>query len=162
MIMINELKTLMLGDLIYNHRKWVCPVIGLNKDSITVIAQHYGESTYRREDNSAIPLTEEIILELGWEKLKESDEDFKRGIGKSNQYKHPWYTKTLMIVQNSLTDMYKCVDGEIVLRYVHDLQHVLHHTVEDEIRYDWENKKFYLYSPEYHYSYDKKNGVKRD
>ena len=56
----------MIGDLIYNHRKWICPVTAIDKDHVIVIAQHYGESSYRWEDVNPIPLTPEILEKIGF------------------------------------------------------------------------------------------------
>lgn len=149
--MIDPKTILMQGDLVYNHRNWICPVVGMAKDMITVVAQHYGESTYRKDEIHPIPLTEEIILKLGWEEIKKGHSCYKNALGLGKQFKHPWYTDPLCIRQNSLTDLYYTLNGEFVLRYLHDLQHVLHHTTEDEIRYDYEHNDLYLFDPKYEY-----------
>ena len=139
--MIDPKSILMQGDLVYNHRNWICPVVGIDKDTITVIAQHYGESTYKKDEIYPIPLTEEIILKLGWEEIDRDHPDYKSRIGLGKQFKHPWYTSCLCIRHNNLTDKYWVLNGNMVLRYLHDLQHILHHTTEDEIRYDYEINK---------------------
>jgi len=61
-----EAKELMVGDLIYNHRNWVCQVTDINKEHVTVIAQQYGETPYRWEDIYPIPLTTEILEKNGF------------------------------------------------------------------------------------------------
>lgn len=124
---------MMLGDLIYNHRHWICPVTGINEECVQVIAKHYGELTYRWEDTYPIPLTEEIILQLGWKEIMPDDPKYKNGIGVGKQYKHPAYTDVLNIVQNSLTKMYWTLAGEVYVENLNDLQHVLHQTVKDRI-----------------------------
>ena len=150
-------KDLMQGDLIYNHRNWICPVIGIGiKEDITVIAQHYGESTYKVEDLFPIPISEDIILKLGWKEIKESDPNYKIRIGLGKQYKHPSYTKSLNIIQTSLSGLYYILNGEVIVRYLHDLQHILHHTVLDEIRYDYEKDDLYIYDPEFNRKIDLK------
>ena len=56
-----DVTTLQLGNLVYNHRHWICPVIGLKDGEVTVIAKHYGESTYRSDIIYPIPITREIL-----------------------------------------------------------------------------------------------------
>lgn len=155
----NPIDIIMMGDLVYNHRDWVCPVVGMDEETVTVIAQHYGEAPYLREEIRPVPLTEDIILSLGWEEIGEGHPDYKNKIGIGKQFKHPWYTGSLIIRQNSLVGTYWTLHGEFLLRYVHDLQHVLHHTVEDEIRYDYEKNEWYLYDAKYEYRYKKEEGV---
>lgn len=144
-LVLNPLNTLMLHDLVYNHRNWVCPVVGIDKKYITVIAKHYGETSYERENISPIPLTEEIITQLGWQQVVEGDEgfDFTRKSISTKQYKNPDYTKTLNITHRDESGIWLILEGEFQMRYVHDLQHVLRHTVTDDIGYDTE-KGFYL------------------
>jgi len=139
---------LMQGDLIYNHRNWICPVVGIDEETITVIAQHYGKSPYKKEDLYPIPITEDIIINLGWKEISESDPSYENRLGLGKQYKHPSYIKSLNIIQNSLTGLYYIVNGEII-RYLHDLQHILYHTILDDIRYDYEKDELYLYDPKY-------------
>lgn len=126
-------ENLMLGDLVYNHRQWICPVTEISKNHVEVIAKHYGNSSYKLEDVYPIPLTEEIILQLGWEEITPDNPKYKRGIGIGKQYKHPSYTDILNIVQNSLTEMYWTINGKIYIKNLNDLQHILHQTVKDNI-----------------------------
>ena len=160
-LVLNPLNTLMLRDLVYNHRKWVCPVTGIDKKHISVIAQHYGETSYERETISPIPLTEEIIKQLGWQQVVEGDEGFdsERKSTLSKQYKNPDYTKTLNITHRDESGIWYILGGEFHMRYVHDLQHVLRHTVTDDIGYNNE-KGFYLIDGyiERLYENDEENG----
>lgn len=144
-LVLNPLNTLMLRDLVYNHRNWVCPVVGIDKKYITVIAQHYGESPYTRDLVNPIPLSEEIITQLGWKVVKEGDKgfDMKNKSVFKTQYKNPNYTTTLNIIHGENTGLWYILGGEFYMRYVHDLQHVLRHIVTDDIGYDKE-KGFYL------------------
>lgn len=153
--MINS-KDLMQGDLIYNHRNWICPVVRIDEETITVVAQHYGKSSYRNENLFPIPISENIILKLGWKEIKESDPDYKIRIGLGKQYKHSSYTKSLNIIQNSLSGLYFILNGEVIVRYLQDLQHILHHTVLDEIRYDYEKDDLYIYDPKFNRKVDLK------
>lgn len=127
-------KRLEVGDLIYNHRKWICVVLEITKEYVTVFARHYGELTYKWEDVEPIRLTEDIIKKLGWEEIDRESEDYVRGITSGKQFKHPDYTKTLNIRENALTNMYWTINGEVYITYLHDLQHVLRMTVADEIK----------------------------
>ena len=52
---------LMIGDYVYNHRNWECPVVEIHKDSAVVIAKHYGEEEFLLSDLRPIPLTPEIL-----------------------------------------------------------------------------------------------------
>ena len=128
--------TLILGDLVHNHRNWVCPVVGLDSKYITVIARHYGESSYERETVSLIELTDEIIEQLGWKEIKEGDPNYRTGISLEKEFKHPDYTKELNITKNSISGLYHILDGNITLRYVSDLNHVIFHKFNDKIEYD--------------------------
>ena len=135
--MIDPLNTLMYGDLVYNHRNWICPVVGFDKDkTITVIAQHYGEATYDRSLIHPIPLTEDIILTLGWKVVSNQGDEIT--------YKHPWYTNVLNITRVELLGMWVIIGGNIAIRYLHDLQHILRHATEDDIIYDYENNELFI------------------
>lgn len=160
--MIDFRKTLMRGDLVYNHRNWICPVVGMNDETITVIAQHYGKFTYRTDEIHPIPLTEEIILKLGWEEINENHKDYVNKIGTGKQFKHPWYVKMLNIRQNSLSGLYYVLNNDVVLRYLHDLQHILLHTVEDEIQYNYENDELTLVSGRFGDPYRKEGNNEQD
>ena len=137
--------TLIIGDLVCNHRNWVCPVAALDSKYITVIARHYGECPYLREDVSLIELTDEIIEQLGWEVIKECDPGFRRSISLEKEFKHPDYTKELNITKNSISGLYHILNGNITLRYVSDLNHVIFHKFNERIEWD-EEQKFHIVS----------------
>lgn len=141
-MMIEGKQMLMKGDLVYNHRKWVCPVLGFDEDSVTVYAGHYGKSTYMLDDISSIPISEDIIKQLGYEEI-ETD------VWHRKTFKHPWYTSTLNIQIGGVTGLFWIVDGDFPIRYVQDLQHVLRHTVAADIAYDAEKGEYYLFDVEY-------------
>lgn len=64
---------LMIGDWVYNHRNWECPILSIRRDYDSeqyyamVIARHYGEEEFKVEDLSPIPLTAEILEKSGFE-----------------------------------------------------------------------------------------------
>ena len=65
-----EPKVLMLGDCIYNHRMWECPITEMYKREhdenqwvVSVIARHYGEETFFAKDMNYIPLSIEFFQE---------------------------------------------------------------------------------------------------
>lgn len=61
-------KGLQIGNLLYNHRRWACPILDIGADRVTVIARHYGEETFLLEDMREIDLSEDLIPKLGFEK----------------------------------------------------------------------------------------------
>ena len=124
----------MIGDIIYNHRDWMCPVVGIDEDHVTVIARHYGVVVYKWEDVRPVPMTEDIILQLGWEEIPEDSPKHQNRIGLGKQYKHPWYTDTLNIHQNSLTELHWC--NEMPITFLHNLQHILDLTIKDKVVLD--------------------------
>ena len=130
-------RNLMIGDLVYNHRMWICTVVGVDEEYVTVIARHYGRCSYNWEDIQPIPMTKEIITQLGWEEIKEGDPDYKIAIGLKKAFKHPWYEKSLNIHQNSLTDMYWFHD--VYIKHLHVLQHALYECTKDKILLEDEN-----------------------
>ena len=120
---------IMRGDLLYNHRMWVCPVIEVFKDSVTVIARHYGEETFKTEDMYPIPLTVDIISQnnftieddsFGQESVKiASRKDFNLYVvftASGKIYCGPWIS-----VQHG-SDY---IDDLFVIKFVHELQHLL-------------------------------------
>ena len=136
-------RNLMIGDLVYNHRKWICRVVAVDKEHVTVIARHYGECPYKWEDIQPIPMSEEIITQLGWKEIKKGDPDYKVVIGLKKAFKHPWYEKSLNISQNSLTDMYWFHD--VYIKHLHVLQHALYECTKDQILLEDENdNKVYI------------------
>lgn len=61
-------KGLQIGNLLYNHRGWACPISEIGADRVTVIARHYGEEAFLLEDMKEIDLSEDLIPKLGFEK----------------------------------------------------------------------------------------------
>lgn len=57
---------LMVGDYVYNHRNWECPIVEIHKNSALVIAKHYGEEEFLLSDLRPIPLTPEILEKNGF------------------------------------------------------------------------------------------------
>jgi len=57
---------LMIGDWVYNHRYWECPIVEIHKNSAIVIARHYGEEEFLLSDLRPIPLTTEILEKNGF------------------------------------------------------------------------------------------------
>jgi hypothetical protein len=57
---------LMVGDWVYNHRKWEYPIVEIHKDSAVVVARHYGEEEFELSDLYPIPLTPEILEKNGF------------------------------------------------------------------------------------------------
>lgn len=125
-----EVNNLMIGDLIYNHRNWACPIVEIHKDSAVVIARHYGEEEFKLEDLRPIPLTQEILEKNGFVANKHvypypyyeyiNDENkLKIGFafpqGNRTSYKEPWvYIDSEYVYVEHLP----CI-------YVHQLQHTL-------------------------------------
>lgn len=121
---------LMIGDLVYDHRNWACPIVEIHKHSAVVIARHYGEEEFGLEDLRPIPLTPEILEKNGfvanehiypypyYEYIVEED-NLKIGFafpqGNRTSYKEPWiYIDSERVFVEHLP----CI-------YVHELQHVL-------------------------------------
>lgn len=106
-----EAKDLMVGDLVYNHRNWECPIIEIHKNSAVVFARHYGEEAFLLSDLRPIPLTPEILEKNG----------FKCDA-------HPNY-----ICDSYFIDGMTLLDfragyfkySTITIEYVHQLQHLL-------------------------------------
>ena len=68
-----EVSHIRIGNLYHNHRRWVCPVVGFDEDSVTVIAGHYGKETFKLEDMHPITLTPEFLLSNGFHKIEDLD-----------------------------------------------------------------------------------------
>lgn len=117
-----------IGDFLYNHRDWKCPVLSIRKEYdsdkyfIMVNARHYGEEEFRLEDLRPIPLTNEILLKNGFKKDTEGEEC--------------WLNKIAMFTPNECDDnilkkSWNChINGLLnsfdgVIEYVHELQHAL-------------------------------------
>lgn len=115
-----EAKDLMIGDLVYNHRNWVCPIVEVHKDSAVVIARHYGEEEFKLDDLRPIPLTQEILEKNGF--ILKEEEKGMYGVTIA-----PYYTR------DDIPFEVFC-DGEpfaiwfkdpVNIKYVHQLQHAL-------------------------------------
>lgn len=137
--MKEPLDILMIGDLVLNHNNKICKVTGLTEDKITVKEQDLS-ITYDKAGLYVHPilLTTEIIENLGWEKLEETNKNYNKSLGYGEQYKHPWYTTLLTIRKNS-NDYFWILNNAVNMKYLHDLQHVLLQTVNDTVIYE-ENK----------------------
>jgi hypothetical protein len=59
-------KKLMVGDLIYNHRQEVCPVVEIGLDTVTVKTRLYDDVQYKYDDVYPIPLTDDILKKNGF------------------------------------------------------------------------------------------------
>lgn len=113
---------LMVGDLVYNHRNWACPIVEIHKDSAVVIARHYGEEKFELKDLRPIPLTLEILEKNGLEKDNHGrlygeyfDEDINQDL------EITFDSKTGEVWWSYNWDEYRIIR----LRYVHQLQHAL-------------------------------------
>ena len=121
---------LMIGDLVYDHRKWACPIVEIHKYTAVVIAINYVEEEFRLEDLRPIPLTPEILENNGfianehvypypyYEYIVEEDKlkiGFAFPQGNRTSYKEPWiYIDSERVFVEHLP----CI-------YVHELQHAL-------------------------------------
>lgn len=120
-------KDLQIGDWVYNHRKWECPILSIRRDYdseqyyVMVIARHYGEEEFRVEDLSPIPLTPEILEKNGFVR-DEKDEEM---------YYWNWKISDNCVSYDKETGIVRIfhVFGHLVfalpLSYVHELQHAL-------------------------------------
>ena len=109
-----EAKDLMIGDYVYNHRNWECPIVEIHKDSAVVIARHYGEEEFRVEDLSPIPLTPEILEKNGWEKTPTGYVFYTDGKRYDNSLWYIFGSNTFVV--NT---------AEFQIKFVHQLQHAL-------------------------------------
>lgn len=126
-------KNLMVGDIVKDRNGEICTVYGVSCGFVMLSTDLH--NPYECNDEiEPVPLTEEIIKMLDWSEVKEGEEGYEKEIGWSGrQFKNIWYTKTLNIRINTMTDMMWIVDGEIYVKNLNDLQHVLRMTVKDEI-----------------------------
>lgn len=122
-----EAKDLMVGDYVYNHRNWECPIVEIHKDSAVVIARHYGEEEFLLSDLRPIPLTPEILEKNGFKFNKEETYGSIQDV-----YKH--YTKFFdfplgkgfYIEYDTVENTAHITDHWwIRIKYVHELQHAL-------------------------------------
>ena len=113
-------KDLQIGDWVYNHRKWECPILSIRRDYdseqyyVMVIARHYGEEEFRVEDLSPIPLTPEILEKNGWEKTPTGYVFYTDG---------KKYDNSLWYIFDSNTFVVNTAEFQI--KFVHQLQHAL-------------------------------------
>ena len=130
-----EANELMIGDYVYNHRDWECPIVEIHKNSAIVIARHYGEEEFLLSDLRPIPLTSEIFEKNGFEK------SYSFSLTADGYKKVPVYKyKNMKQVQDICKNLIKvCVnlDGSkydvefgigshiFDLEYVHQFQHAL-------------------------------------
>ena len=108
-----DTKELKLGNLVYNHRLWVCEVKGVTSDTVTVIAGHYGEETFRADSIHPIHLTMEIMQSLGYRMV-----DGGFDIGLDEPLGMYWDALTLDIVDGRGNHLIDC-------KYLHQLQNTL-------------------------------------
>lgn len=119
---------LMIGDLVYNHRNWICPIVEIHKDSAVVIARHYGEEEFKLNDLRPIPTSPEILEKIGFTKstpppgihaicysLDNKKEKYNLTIANYNKYK-----RLLLNVDSEDSECFN-----IKCDYVHELQHAL-------------------------------------
>lgn len=131
-----EANELMVGDYVYNHRNWECPIVEIHKNSALVIAKHYGEEEFLLSDLRPIPLTPEILEKNGFEKSY-SNILTADGYKKLPQYKYKNMAQVQDICRNLITISYSDLEGGVYdiqcgigshiydLKYVHQLQHAL-------------------------------------
>lgn len=121
-------KSLMIGDWVYNHRNWICPIVEIHKDSAVVVARHYGEEEFKLDDLRPIPLTTEILEKNGFAKstpssgihaicydLYNKKDKYNLTIADYNKYK-----RLLLDVDSEDSECFN-----IKCDYVHELQHAL-------------------------------------
>ena len=104
---------LKLGNLVYNHRLWVCEVIGVTRNTVEVIAGHYGEEIFTADTVHPIPLTMEIMQSLGYRMV-----DGGFDIGLEEPLGMYWDALTLDIVDGRGNHLIDC-------KYLHQLQNIL-------------------------------------
>ncbi len=125
-------KNLMVGDIVKDKNGEVCTVLGVSGGFVMLSSDPH--NPHGCNEIEPVPLTEEIIKMLDWSEVKEGEDGYEKGINWSRkQFKNIWYTKTLNIRINTMSDMMWIVDGEIYVKNINDLQHVLRMTVKDEI-----------------------------
>ncbi len=139
---IEDTSIIGIGDLVYNHRHWICPVTAISRDYITVIARHYGESSYQRKDVHLIELTDDILKQLGWEEMNEGELDYAVNTLRPPKDFH-LYTPDFYIAKDFFGDFYS-ICGKFGLKYLSDLNHLIRHKTRSfEIKYN-EEKGIYI------------------
>ena len=110
-----EAEDLMIGDWVYNHRYWECPIVEIHKNSAIVIARHYGEEEFLLSELRPIPLTTEILEKNGF--VYDSEDKLFEDI----------YPRISMLyAQYRLVENGGINYGEMSeIKYVHQLQHAL-------------------------------------
>ena len=125
-------KNLMVGDIVKGKNGEVCTVLGVSGGFVILSTDPH--NPYECSEIEPVGLTEDIIRMLDWNEVKEGDDGYEKGVHWTRkQFKNIWYTTTLNIRINVMTGMMWIVDGEIYVRNLNDLQHVLRMTVKDEI-----------------------------
>ena len=110
-----EAEDLMIGDWVYNHRYWECPIVEIHKNSAIVIARHYGEEEFLLSELRPIPLTTDILEKNGF--VYDSEDKLFEDI----------YPRISMLyAQYRLVENGGINYGEMSeIKYVHQLQHAL-------------------------------------
>lgn len=121
-----EAEELMIGDLVYNHRKWICPIVEIRKDSAVVIARHYGEEEFKLNDLRPIPTSSEILEKIGFIKSTPPPGIHARCYeldNKKDRYNLTIadYNKHKRLLLNVDSEASECFN--IKCDYVHELQH---------------------------------------
>lgn len=121
---------LMIGDYVYNHRNWECPIVEIDKNSVVVFARYFGEEVFLPSELRPIPLTPEILEKNGfvankhiypypyYEYINENGKlkvGFAFPQGNRTSYKEPWI---YIDSENVFVEHLPCI-------YVHELQHAL-------------------------------------
>lgn len=124
-----EAKDLMIGDYVYNHRNWECPIVEIHKNSAIVIARYYGEEEFLLSDLRPIPLTQEILEKNGWEKcnIDVVDDDEQYGCAYGSFYV-TWWRKVKLLsfyFEDKNAGLHYEMISELPTKYIHQLQHAL-------------------------------------
>lgn len=123
-----EAKDLMVGDYVYNHRNWECPIVEIHKNSAVVIARHYGEEEFLLSDLRPIPLTAEILEKNGFQHHLIAEKGFTR---EEWTLSDDYYDIVVREWSDSIwVFRYECTEmntphEQRVFGYVHELQHAL-------------------------------------
>lgn len=72
-----DVKEIRIGNFVYNHYMWFCPVTEIFKNSITIDCGHYGEETYDVSDVYPIPLTQNILKKLQFKPIYVDESCFR-------------------------------------------------------------------------------------
>ncbi len=122
----------MIGDIVKGKDGKVCTVLGVSGGFVILSTDPH--NPHECSEIEPVPLTEEIIKMLDWREVVKGEDGYDKDVSWiRKQFKNIWYTKTLNISVNTTTDMMWIVGGEIYVKNINDLQHVLRMTVKDEI-----------------------------